>query len=117
MDITLRDLQEMRAGITGDMRHDLDRVETNINARIEELKDTQKTHAERIAEHQEAFASLKAAVETASGDRRGLLDLSRRQRKWLAGAAGTLVLGSLEGLGHIAYGAFAWLLHALKAKP
>lgn len=93
-DITHADLIAMQTAITDTVRHEVGRAEKGINARIDEMKETQTEHGRRLG-------ALEERTKTS-----GLLDLTPRQKKLLwtgAAAAGAAVLESLRHL-------FGWVL-------
>lgn len=106
-DITLRDLQDMRTGITTDLRYDLSRVEKSIGDRLDdmhadadrrltELKTTQDDHARQLGSLGLALAGLQAKAS------KRWTDLPKWARRLIYGLVTLLAGGSVEGLRHLA---------------
>lgn len=104
-DITLRDLLELRTGITNDVRHDVEAMEKRVCERIDDVKVAQANQGVRIDRHGQELGELRTALEERT-KATALLDLTPRQKKLLWG--GLLAVGGacLEGLRHI----FGWVL-------
>lgn len=115
-DITLRDLHDVRTAITADVRHEVERMEKGVHARIDEMKATQATHGDRLDQQGRDLGALRAVVEERTKPGSSGLELTPRQKKVLWTAAVAVGGACVEGARHLAGWVMAAFSHGVQAR-